>query len=128
MVTIRRVETRDLPALLDIYNHYVLQTPVNFDIEPRTLEQRREWLAQFSDSGKYQCFVAEDRNAMAAPVRAHRGHRPHRPVRPSHAEWRSGPVPKSLGLKVVRPEGLEPPRVTPTDPKSVASTNSATAA
>lgn len=60
MVTIRRVEARDLPALLDIYNHYVLHTPVNFDIEPRTLEQRREWLVQFSDRGKYQCFVADD--------------------------------------------------------------------
>ena len=29
---------------------------------------------------------------------------------------------------MVRPEGLEPPQVTPTDPKSVASTNSAMAA
>jgi phosphinothricin acetyltransferase len=60
MVTIRRVDARDLPALLDIYNHYVIHTPVNFDIEPRTLEQRRAWLAQFSDNGKYQCFVADE--------------------------------------------------------------------
>jgi phosphinothricin acetyltransferase len=64
MVTIRRVESRDLQALLDIYNHYVTHTPVNFDIEPRTLEQRRAWLAQFSDSGKYQCFVADEDGAV----------------------------------------------------------------
>ena len=59
-IPIRRAERADLPALLDIYNHYVIHTPVNFDIEPRTLAQREEWFAQFSPSGKYQCFVAED--------------------------------------------------------------------
>ena len=56
--TIRRAEPSDLPALLDIYNHYVLNTAVTFDIEPRTLEQRREWFSQFSERGRYQCFVA----------------------------------------------------------------------
>jgi phosphinothricin acetyltransferase len=63
MPDIRRVEPNDLPALLAIYNHYVIHTPVNFDIEPRTLEQRREWLAQFSPNGRYQCFVALDGGA-----------------------------------------------------------------
>lgn len=59
-IIIRRAEATDLPALLDIYNHYVIHTPVNFDIEPRTLEQRREWFSEFADRGKYQCFVAEE--------------------------------------------------------------------
>lgn len=59
-ILIRRAERADLPALLDIYNHYVIHTPVNFDIEPRTLAQREEWFAQFSPSGKYQCFVAQE--------------------------------------------------------------------
>jgi phosphinothricin acetyltransferase len=59
-IIIRRVGDTDLPALTDIYNHYVIHTPVNFDIEPRTLEHRREWLAHFSSAGKYQCFVAEE--------------------------------------------------------------------
>ena len=43
-IVIRRVEQGDLPALLDIYNHYVLNTPITFDIEPRTLAQRQVWL------------------------------------------------------------------------------------
>ena len=43
-IIIRRVEQGDLPALLDIYNHYVRETPVTFDLEPRTLAQRQEWL------------------------------------------------------------------------------------
>ena len=59
-IVIRHAEQRDLPALLDIYNHYVIHTPINFDIEPRTLAQRREWLEEFSDAGKYQCFVADE--------------------------------------------------------------------
>ena len=58
VVDIRRAEEGDLPALLDIYNHYVLTTPITFDIEPRTLAQRREWFAGFAPKGKYQCFVA----------------------------------------------------------------------
>ena len=50
-VIIRRVEQDDLPALLDIYNHYIVNTPVTFDLEPRTLAQRQEWLDQFAPVG-----------------------------------------------------------------------------
>ena len=55
---IRHAESADISALLDIYNHYVLHTPITFDIEPRTRAQRQEWLDQFRSSGRYQCFVA----------------------------------------------------------------------
>lgn len=55
---IRRAEESDLPALLAIYNHYVATTAITFDIEPRTLAQRREWFAQFAATGRYRCFVA----------------------------------------------------------------------
>lgn len=57
-VTIRTARRDDLPALLNIYNHYVLNTAVTFDIEPRTLDQRSDWFAQFSVTGRYRCFVA----------------------------------------------------------------------
>ena len=57
-ITIRTAERADLPALLDIYNHYILTTPITFDIEPRTLAQRQAWFDQFSATGKYRCFVA----------------------------------------------------------------------
>ncbi len=55
---IRRAEPDDLPVLTDIYNHYVRETPITFDIEPKTLEQRQAWLAGFAPRGRYQCFVA----------------------------------------------------------------------
>jgi phosphinothricin acetyltransferase len=57
-ILIRRVEQPDLPALLEIYNHYVTTTPITFDVEPRTLAQRQEWLDGFKPQGRHQCFVA----------------------------------------------------------------------
>jgi len=57
-VIIRRVEEGDLQALLAIYNYYVRETPVTFDIAPRSLEQRRAWFDGFAATGRYQCFVA----------------------------------------------------------------------
>jgi phosphinothricin acetyltransferase len=57
-IHIRRAEQGDLPALLEIYNHYVRETPITFDIEPRTLAQRQAWLDGFAQTGRYQCFVA----------------------------------------------------------------------
>lgn len=57
-IVIRRACAADASALLDIYNYYVLNTPITFDIHPRTLAQRQEWLEQFADSGPHQCFVA----------------------------------------------------------------------
>ena len=56
--TIRHVEQGDLPALLDIYNHYVVNTPITFDVEPRTMTQRKSWLDGFAPTGRHQCFVA----------------------------------------------------------------------
>jgi len=57
-IVVRRAEAGDVSALLEIYNYYVINTPITFDIEPRTLAQRRDWLDQFGASGRYQCFVA----------------------------------------------------------------------
>jgi len=57
-ILIRRVEQGDLPALLDIYNWYILNTPITFDLEPRTVAQRQAWLDGFAPAGRHQCFVA----------------------------------------------------------------------
>lgn len=57
-VGFRSVEQGDLAALTDIYNHYVRETSITFDIEPRTLAQRQVWLDGFSTAGRYRCFVA----------------------------------------------------------------------
>jgi phosphinothricin acetyltransferase len=56
---IRWVEDRDLPALTRIYNYYVVETPVTFDLRPFEVEERRAWLEGFDATGPYRCFVAD---------------------------------------------------------------------
>lgn len=73
-VTIRRVEQGDLPALLNIYNYYVRETPVSFDIAPRTLEQRQAWFDSFAQTGRYQCFVAVKDGEAVGWASSHRYH------------------------------------------------------
>ena len=46
--TIRAATAADLPALTEIYNHYVLTTPITFDLEPFTVDDRREWFDDHS--------------------------------------------------------------------------------
>jgi phosphinothricin acetyltransferase len=57
---IRAATLSDLPRLTEIYNHYVVNTAVTFDIEPYTLERRAKWFEQFGLSGRYRLLVAED--------------------------------------------------------------------
>jgi phosphinothricin acetyltransferase len=57
---IRAATRADLPRLTEIYNHYVIHTPVTFDIEPYTVERRVAWFEQFGLCGRYRLLVAED--------------------------------------------------------------------
>jgi len=60
MPTIRDGALADLPALTDILNHYIVHTPINFDVEPYMVEARREWFDEHAAKGKYRLVVAED--------------------------------------------------------------------
>lgn len=55
---IRPARIDDLPRLTAIYNHYVLHSPATFDLEPKTIDQRAEWLAQFASTGRHRLLVA----------------------------------------------------------------------
>lgn len=57
---IRPATKNDLPRLTEIYNHYVINTAVTFDIEPYSVERRIPWFNQFGLSGRYRLLVAED--------------------------------------------------------------------
>jgi phosphinothricin acetyltransferase len=63
-ISIRPAVRDDLPRLTEIYNHYVVHTPVTFDIEPYTVEQRQTWFSQFGASGRYRLLVAEDSGSV----------------------------------------------------------------
>jgi phosphinothricin acetyltransferase len=59
-VQIRPAARADLPRLTEIYNYYVVNTPVTFDVEPYTVERREAWFAQFAATGRYRLLVAEN--------------------------------------------------------------------
>ncbi len=63
-LTIRPAIRGDLPRLTEIYNHYVVHTPVTFDVEPYTVERREAWFSQFGASGRYRLFVAEENGSV----------------------------------------------------------------
>jgi L-amino acid N-acyltransferase len=53
-----RAATRDdLPAILEIYNHAVLNTTASYDYEPHTLEKRLEWFEEH-ERDELPIFVA----------------------------------------------------------------------
>ena len=56
----RAARLDDLPRLTEIYNHYVVHSPATFDLEPKTLDQRREWFSQFAEAGRHRLLVAEE--------------------------------------------------------------------
>ena len=55
---VRPAAEEDLKKLNDIYNHYVLETHFTFDIEPMTMEWRREWFSHYAPTGRYRLMVA----------------------------------------------------------------------
>ena len=62
---IRAAEAGDLPRLLEIYNHYVEHTPITFDIEPVSLEARRQWFEGFALDGPHRLLVSESNGAVS---------------------------------------------------------------
>jgi L-amino acid N-acyltransferase YncA len=43
-VTIRRAELADAPAIADIYNEAIRTTTATFDTEPKSVDERAQWL------------------------------------------------------------------------------------
>lgn len=59
-IRVRPAAAADLPRLTEIYNHYVVNTPVTFDVEPFTVERRMAWFEQFSTSGRHRLLVTDE--------------------------------------------------------------------
>jgi phosphinothricin acetyltransferase len=57
-VLIRPGQAVDLTRINDIYNHYVRETPITFDIEPITTAQRTEWFGHYDLVGRHRLLVA----------------------------------------------------------------------
>ncbi|MGW2411648.1 N-acetyltransferase family protein [Streptomyces tubercidicus] len=59
-VQVRAGVEADLPALTDLYNHYIRETSITFDLEPFTPEQRRPWLHSHPQDGPHRLLVAQE--------------------------------------------------------------------
>jgi phosphinothricin acetyltransferase len=57
---IRPLEERDLPRLVELYNHFIRNTAVTFETETYTVESRKPWLVGFAPTGRYRCLVAHE--------------------------------------------------------------------
>ena len=63
-LTVRAATVDDLAAINDVYNHYVKAAHVTFDVEPISIEARRDWWAQHGTRGRYRVVVAVSNEAV----------------------------------------------------------------
>ena len=57
---IREFSFEDISALTELYNHYIVETAITFDLQPYTVEQRRQnWMSHYGHSGRHRLFVAQ---------------------------------------------------------------------
>jgi len=59
-ITVRPASIGDLPGIVEIYNHYVIHTPITFTIDPVTVEGFTDWFREHTAGGRHQLFVADE--------------------------------------------------------------------
>lgn len=57
---IRAATMADLPRITEIYNHYIVNTSITFDLEPVSAAQREPWFREHTEGGRNRLFVAQD--------------------------------------------------------------------
>jgi phosphinothricin acetyltransferase len=60
--TIRPAALDDLQALTDIYNYYVVNTAITFDVQPFAAAERRAWFDDHAMTGRHRLLVAVGRD------------------------------------------------------------------
>ena len=58
-VGIRTAGRADLAAINDIYNAYIVDSHVSFDIEPWDMARRATWWERYGSGGRHRVLVAE---------------------------------------------------------------------
>jgi phosphinothricin acetyltransferase len=57
-VKVRPATEADLDGLNEVYNEYVRTAHYTFDLEPISIEARRDWFSHYGTAGRYRVFVA----------------------------------------------------------------------
>jgi phosphinothricin acetyltransferase len=63
-LTVRPGTDEDLAELNELYNQYVKDTHFTFDLEPLTIEARREWFTHYATTGRHRLLVAVSDHAV----------------------------------------------------------------
>src|SRR5580698_449040 len=71
-VILRPATLDDLPAIVEIRNHYILNTHITFDVEPLTVESCRAWFNDHNDGKRYRTIVAASGRVIHAFIAAGR--------------------------------------------------------
>ena len=59
-IFVRDFCSADIEPLTDLYNRYIVETTITFDLSPFSIEQRQaNWMCHYAHSGRYRLFVAE---------------------------------------------------------------------
>ena len=59
IVTVRDFCAGDIEALTAIYNWYIAETTITFDLQPYTVQQRQEkWMSHYASNGRHRLLVA----------------------------------------------------------------------
>ena len=63
---LRAATLDDLEVLTEIYNHYIVNSAITFDLHPFAPAERRAWFDDHSDSGPHRLLVASDDQGRCA--------------------------------------------------------------
>jgi phosphinothricin acetyltransferase len=72
MANIQLARESDLERLMEIYNYYVIHTPITFDLEPFSVTERCEWFRHYSASGPHRLLIAETDGLLVGYVTSSR--------------------------------------------------------
>ena len=61
-------KNKDLNGINDIYNYYISNTAYTFDINQRTIKEKKEWFHQFKNSETSICLVGYENDELVGFV------------------------------------------------------------
>ena len=63
-ILIKNIDNADVDSVNKLYNHYIKETAFTFDINEKTLSDKKEWFRIFRKDGPHQCIVAYSDNNL----------------------------------------------------------------